>query len=110
MLCSKHVPVFQEECPPRHICCRDAGESVLAFLHRLFEQATLERCSKQAAEQLLVILAPKGGNIFRMLLAGAAGALPHGRIQNLSEAIVSLLQVSKSSLLIACLRLDRSSV
>lgn len=67
---------------------------MLAFVHRLFEPATLERCSKQAAEQLLSIFAPKGAEIFRMLLAGVAGCLPFSRIQSISEAIVSLLQVN----------------
>ena len=73
---------------------RDAGESVLTFLHRLFEPATLERVSKEAVAQLSGILSPKGGTIFRMLLAGVAGYLPSGRIQSISEAIVSMLQAS----------------
>ena len=66
---------------------------MLAFLHRLFEQGTLERCSKQAQEQLLSVFAPKGATVFRLLLAGVTGFLPFSRLQAISEAVVSILQV-----------------
>ena len=72
---------------------REAGESILTFLSRLFEQATLERCSKESARQLLGILAPKGPGLYRLLLGSAAGAVPPSRLTYISEAMVNILKV-----------------
>ena len=73
--------------------CREAGESILTFLSRLFEQATLERCSKESAAQLLSILAPKGPGLYRLLLGAAAGAVPPSRLTYISEAMAKILKV-----------------
>ena len=74
--------------------CRDAGDSVMGFLHKLFKRTTLELCSKEAAQQLLNNFVPKGPTIFRLLLAGAAGYLSFSRLDSISETLTSLLQVS----------------
>lgn len=88
--------------------CREAGESILTFLSRLFEQATLERCSKESAQQLLSILAPKGPGLYRLLLGGAAGAVPPSRLSYISEAMVNILKVLPLSSLLSSCKLDHA--
>ena len=66
---------------------------MLTFLARLFEEDTLARCSKEAAANLQAAFLPRAPAIFRLLLAGAAGALPPSRLLAISDALAKLLKV-----------------
>lgn len=83
--------------------CREAGESVLTFLTRLFEKDTLLRSSKESSAALLAVFTQKGAVFFRLLVAAAAGAVPPARVYHISETIATILKVRCLS--IFCLRL-----
>lgn len=72
--------------------CREAGESVLTFVSRLFDKETHVRCPKESVAQLLVVFAPKGPTFLRLLLAAVTGAVPSSRVYHISEALFILLK------------------
>ena len=75
----------------REACC-----SILGFVVRLLDPATHRKCATEALGHLQAALAPRAPLLVRLLLAGAAGALPLGRQAELTDVLHALLKVRRS--------------
>jgi hypothetical protein len=74
----------------REACC-----SILAFIVRLLEPNTHRACGPEAMQHLQAALAPRAPLLLRLLLAGAAGALPTNRLAELTDVLYALLKVGE---------------
>ncbi|KAK9863642.1 hypothetical protein WJX84_000245, partial [Apatococcus fuscideae] len=74
---------------------REACQSVLAFLTRLCSPDKLARWPPKAQQALQAAFMQRGQALVRLLIAGACGALPTGRIPDISDALYSILKVSQ---------------
>lgn len=75
------------------ICCREACQSVLAFLTRLCSPDKLAGWPPEAQQGLQAAFMPRGDKLVRLLIAGACGALPVGRVADISDALYAILKV-----------------
>ncbi len=74
----------------REACC-----SILSFIVRLLDPATHRNCAPDAVAALQAALAPRAPLLVRLLLAGAAGALPTSRLAELTDVLYALLKVGR---------------
>lgn len=72
----------------REACC-----SILSFIVRLLDPSTHRNCAPDAVGALQAALAPRAPLLVRLLLAGAAGALPTSRLAELTDVLYALLKV-----------------
>lgn len=72
----------------REACC-----SILAFIVRLLDPATHRSVAPEAVQGLQAALGPRAPALVRLLLGGAAGALPTNRLAELSDVLYALLKV-----------------
>jgi len=78
----------------REACC-----SIVAFLVRLLDPATHRKCPAEALQHLQVALAPHAPLLTQLTLAGATGALPPSRLQEMSDVLYALLKVAGTAAL-----------
>jgi transportin-3 len=76
----------------REACC-----SIAAFLVRVLDPATHRRCPPEAVGHLREALGPHAPALVRLVLAGAAGALPSSRLQELTDVLYAVLKVATHS-------------
>ena len=72
----------------REACC-----SILSFVVRLLEPGTHRAAPPEALAHLQAALAPRATALVRLVLAGAAGALPTSRLPELTDVLYALLKV-----------------
>lgn len=73
---------------------REACGSIATFMMRLLDPATLRKCPPDASSHLNAALGPVAPEIVRLALAGAVGALPTSRLQEMTDVLYSLLKVA----------------
>ncbi|KAL4452442.1 hypothetical protein ABPG75_008104 [Micractinium tetrahymenae] len=76
----------------REACC-----SILSFIVRLLDPATHRNCAPEGVGALQAALAPRAPLLVRLLLAGAAGALPTSRLVELTDVLYALLKVTNQN-------------
>jgi transportin-3 len=76
---------------------REACGSIATFMMRLLDPATLRKCPPDAANHLNAALGPVAPDMVRLALAGAVGALPTSRLQEMTDVLYSLLKVAAAT-------------
>lgn len=73
---------------------REACTSIAAFVMRLLDPATLRKCPPEATRHLQAAVGPPAPVFVRLALAGAAGALPPSRLQEMADILYAVLKVA----------------
>ena len=73
---------------------REACISIAAFVMRLLDPVTLRKCPPEAATHLQAAMGPHAPVYVRLVLAGAAGALPPSRLQEMTDILYAILKVA----------------
>lgn len=71
----------------------EACRSIVSFMIRLLDPATLRKCPQEAVSCLQNALLSKAPIIARLALAGALGALPRSRVQDMADVLHAMLKV-----------------
>ena len=71
---------------------------MLAFLTRLCSPDKLAGWPPEAQQGLQAAFMPRGQTLVRLLIAGACGALPVGRVPDIADALYAILKVFPQAL------------